>query len=122
MEGVSTQRRMENQIGGGEMINWLKRTFVLSEQGAKDLNRAIWCCTATNIGLLLPVALTCLVLSEWISPYFGVYIKSLPFAAYVAMSVGILFVIYGLEYIQYNVTFSRSNPAGLLLSKSFCTF
>lgn len=90
------------------MINWLKRTFALSEQGAKDLNRAIWCCTATDMGLFLPIGLTYMILSEWICPYFDVSTKKLSFGEYTAMSVGILLVIYGLEHLQYNATFLKS--------------
>lgn len=87
------------------MTTWLEKTFALSKQGAKDLHRAIWCCTATNIGLFLPIGLLLLLLRRWLVPDAG---GSPGLGVYLALCASALLLIYLLEYLQYNVTFLKS--------------
>ena len=90
------------------MINWLKRIFTLSDQGAKDLNKAIWCYTITNVSLLLPMCLIYMLLRQWVLPLMGIATRSMSIWVYIGLSVVILAIIYGLEYLQLNSSFLAS--------------
>ena len=48
---------MESRKGGSEMREWLQKKFALTEQGGKDLAKAVGVCTLTNIGLMFPVGI-----------------------------------------------------------------
>ena len=90
------------------MTNWLKRVFALSDQGAKDLNKAIWCYTITNLSLLLPMCLIYMLLRQWIFPLMGFTVQSMSIWGYIGLSIVILAIIYGLEYLQLNSSFLAS--------------
>lgn len=90
------------------MTGWLKRIFALSEQGAKDLNKAIWCYTITNLSLLLPMCLIYILLRQWILPLMGISVQSMGIWVYIGLSLIILVIIYGLEYLQLNSSFLAS--------------
>ncbi len=90
------------------MTAWLKRVFALSDQGAKDLNKAIWCYTITNLSLLLPMCLIYMLLRQWIFPLLGFSVQSMSLWGYIGLSIVILAVIYGLEYLQLHSSFLAS--------------
>lgn len=90
------------------MTNWLKRVFALSDQGAKDLNKAIWCYTITNLSLLLPMCLIYMLLRQWVLPLMGISVQSMSIWGYIGLSVVILAIIYGLEYLQLTSSFLAS--------------
>lgn len=90
------------------MTKFLERTFALSEQGARDLNKAIWSCTVTDIWLMAPVGLLYLVLKQLCLPVFGAGGGQPALWGYVGASIAILAVLFVLEYIQYNCTFLAS--------------
>lgn len=91
------------------MTDFLKHVFALSDQGAKDLHKAIWSCTVTNLCLMLPVSVIYLVLRETCGPYItGEDSGNSGIWLYVGMSVLILILLFVLEYIQYNATYLAS--------------
>ena len=90
------------------MTNYLKNKFALSEQGAKDLHKAIWSCTATDISLMFPVGILYLLLKELCLPLFNGGSMELNLWMYVGLSVLALGILFVLEYIQYNSTFLAS--------------
>lgn len=49
----------------------LKETLMLSERGHEGLKRAIVACTITNLALLFPAEVTCLVFWELLKPFVG---------------------------------------------------
>ena len=89
------------------MTNWLKRVFALSDQGAKDLNKAIWCYTITNLSLLLPMCLIYMLLRQWIFPLMGFTVQSMSIWGYIGLSIVILAIIYGLELVLFGVLFRK---------------
>lgn len=90
------------------MKKFLKRKFALSDKGASDLVLAIIICALKNIGLMLPVSVVYLFLSELLSPYFNLESGGLSLAVYLGISALILAVIWILEYKQYNATYVAS--------------
>lgn len=90
------------------MREWLQKKFALTEQGGKDLAKAVGVCTLTNIGLMFPVGIVYLFLSQLFAPHFGVQIKSYGLGIYIVMGLLMLVLIYFLEYLQYNATFLAS--------------
>ena len=49
----------------------LKEKLMLSEKGYSDLKKAITACTITNIALLLPSMVACLIFWELLKPFTG---------------------------------------------------
>lgn len=90
------------------MKTWLKKTFALSKQGAKDLSLSVFINTLFNLSLLLPVAVFLLLLKQWIGTLFGNSATALGIWAYISISVAILVVICLFEHISYNVAWVRS--------------
>lgn len=90
------------------MVNFLRKQFALSEQGAKDLVKAILACTLTDISLMLPVGVLYMLLKNLVSPLLGGEAMVPSMWIYVGVSVLILAIIFGLEYMQYNRTFLAS--------------
>lgn len=97
---------------------WLRRRFALTRQGADDMVKAILSCTFTNIGLMFPVGVSFLFLRKALAPYFGVEEAEPGLGFFLALCVGVLVLIYVLEYIQYNKTYlaSYSESANIRLS------
>ena len=54
----------------------LKEKLMLSEKGYSDLKKAITACTITNIALLLPSMVACLLFWELLKPFTGETISS----------------------------------------------
>lgn len=90
------------------MVNFLRKQFALSEQGAKDLLKAILACTLTDISLMLPVGILYSLLKSFSSHLLGGEIITPNIWAYIGISVLILAIIFVLQYIQYNRTFLDS--------------
>ncbi len=89
------------------MTAYFQKKFALSEQGAKDLVKAVFACTLTDVILMLPIGLLYLVATELVSPLIGdAPAPNLWF--YIGGSVIILALIFIFEYIQYNKTFLAS--------------
>ena len=53
------------------MTAYFQKKFALSEQGAKDLVKAVFACTLTDVILMLPIGLLYLVATELVSPLIG---------------------------------------------------
>ncbi|MCB2362367.1 ABC transporter ATP-binding protein [Clostridium estertheticum] len=90
------------------MVRYLKKLFALSEQGARDLVKAIISCTITDISLMMPVGLLYLLISELVGPVMGSKKVEPNLWFYIGASVMILLVIGIFHYIQYNATFLAS--------------
>ncbi|MHB8065290.1 MAG: ABC transporter ATP-binding protein [Ruminiclostridium sp.] len=90
------------------MVNYFKKIFALSEQGSKDLIKAIIACTLTDITLMLPVVLLYMLLKDFVSPILGGEKVSSNIGVYLGFSVLILAVLLILHLIQYNATFLAS--------------
>ncbi|WP_143319446.1 ABC transporter ATP-binding protein [Clostridium sp. HBUAS56010] len=90
------------------MTSYLKRIFALSDQGAKDLQKAVVACGLTNIGIMLPMGLLALYLEQILSPYLGREGSGMGLPAYIGFSILFLILIFIFEYRQYNATFLSS--------------
>ncbi|MGX8700885.1 ABC transporter ATP-binding protein [Caproiciproducens sp.] len=82
-----------------------RKIFALSEQGAKDLKKGIIASAAADIGLMLPVGLLVLTLQELLKPLFGGSPDTGKVWKYTAAAVGLLVIIFILNYIQYCNTY-----------------
>lgn len=83
------------------MINRLQKKYALSEQGAKDLFRAIIYSVLANISLMLPVALLAVVLNRMLPVVLGTEESISGIAVYTIVGIVILAVIFILHYLQY---------------------
>lgn len=90
------------------MAEYFKNKFALTEKGSKDLVKAIFACTLTNLSFMFPVGLLYLVLEALIGKYFGNENNVQPVAVYIGISLVLLAVIYIFERFQYNATFLAS--------------
>lgn len=90
------------------MSRYLQKRFALSEQGGKDLAKAVFACTLTNVGLIFPMGLIILLLKRLLAPVLGEAGPGMGLLGYVGISILFLALIYALEYNQYNATFLAS--------------
>lgn len=90
------------------MVKYFRKTFALSEKGAKDLTKAIIACTLTNIALLIPVGILYMLLTDLLSPLIGGEKSEPNLWLYVGLSVIVIAVLVILHYIQYNATYLAS--------------
>jgi len=90
------------------MSKYLQRRFALSEQGGKDLARAVLACAAANVGLIFPMGLLILFLEKLLMPVTGEKGTEMGLLGFIGMSVLFLLLIFVLQYIQYNKTFLAS--------------
>lgn len=90
------------------MSKYLQKKFALSEQGGKDLTKAIVCCVLTNISLMFPMGILFLFMERLTGPLIGLVPPDLGIGGYVGISVVLLAVIGFFEYLQYNATFLSS--------------
>lgn len=84
------------------MVNFMRKQFALSEQGAKDLLKAIFACTITDISYMLPVGVLYMLLKTLAQPLLGGEFIAPKLGHYIAVSTGILVIIFVLNYYQYN--------------------
>lgn len=90
------------------MSRYLQKKFALSEQGGKNLTKAIFSCALTNIGLMVPMGLL-LIFMEWLfAPMVNLAVPGMGLGGYIGFSVILLAALYVFEYIQYNTTFIAS--------------
>ena len=90
------------------MSKYLQKKFALTEQGAKDLTKAIFSCALTNIGLMLPMSILFLFLQRMLGPLVGIAAPDMGLGGYMGISLVLLAVIFLLEYWQYNATYLAS--------------
>lgn len=83
------------------MLKKIQRTFALSEQGAKDLIKAVIGCTLQNIVLMLPVGLLYFLVKDLLNG--GIADNGIWF--YIAGIVVCLLLIFGVTAFQYNASF-----------------
>lgn len=83
------------------MINRLQKKYALSDQGAKDLFKAIVYSVLANISLMLPVALLAIVLNAMLPVALGMEDKTAGLAWYIAAGIIILVIIFIFHYLQY---------------------
>ena len=90
------------------MSKYLQKKFALSEQGGKDLTKAIFCCALTNISLMFPMGILFLFMERLTGPLVGLEAPDMGIGGYVGISVVLLAVIGFFECLQYNATFLSS--------------
>ena len=83
------------------MINRLQKKYALSDQGAKDLFKAIVYSVLANISLMLPVALLAIVLNAMLPVALGMEDKTAGLAWYTVAGIIILVIIFIFHYLQY---------------------
>lgn len=83
------------------MLEKLKHTFALSDQGAKDMVKAFLACILHNISLMVPVVL----LYSLVNDLLGGGIPGRKGTFYIVGIVVALGIIFFTYYIQYNATF-----------------
>ena len=83
------------------MINRLQKKYALSDQGAKDLFKAIVYSVLANISLMLPVALLAIVLNAMLPVALGMEDKTAGLAWSTAAGIIILVIIFIFHYLQY---------------------
>lgn len=83
------------------MINRLQKKYALSDQGARDLFKAIVYSVLANISLMLPVALLAIVLNAMLPVALGMEDKTAGLAWYTAAGIIILVIIFIFHYLQY---------------------
>lgn len=89
-------------------INFYKTRFALTQQGAKDFNKAVWTTVLQHISFMLPMILVFLFLEEYLRPVLN------PSAGlthgisyYLIMSFGFIVVMYLLSLVQYNAAYTK---------------
>lgn len=87
------------------MINRLQKKYALSEQGAKDLFRAIVYSVLANISLMLPVALLAVVLNCMLPMVLGTEESVSGIGIDTIAGIVILAVIFILHYLQYTESY-----------------
>lgn len=90
------------------MSKYLQRRFALSEQGGKDLTKAVFACAAANLGLIFPMGLLILFLEKLLMPVTGGKGVQIGLFGFIGLSLIFLILIFILQYIQYNKTFLAS--------------
>ncbi|NNJ33291.1 ABC transporter ATP-binding protein [Lacrimispora defluvii] len=90
------------------MSKYLQRRFALSEQGGKDLTKAVFACAAANLGLIFPMGLLILFLEKLLLPVTGGKGIQIGLSGFIGLSLLFLILIFILQYIQYNKTFLAS--------------
>lgn len=83
------------------MLEKLKHTFALSDQGAKDMVKAFIACIVQNISLMVPVVLLYSLISDLLNGGIPEG-KNLFYIVGTIVALGLIFFTY---YIQYNATF-----------------
>ena len=53
------------------MSKYLQKKFALSEQGGRDLTKAIFSCALTNMGLIFPMGILFLFMERLLGPLVG---------------------------------------------------
>ena len=83
------------------MLERLKHTFALSDQGAKDMVKAFFACILHNFSLMVPVVLLYNLVKDLLDGGIPDG-KSIFYIAGLAIALGLIMLTY---YIQFNATF-----------------
>ena len=83
------------------MVKTMMKKYALTEQGAKDLLKAIVSVTLFNIVLMMPVG----VLYFMVADMLGGNIPEHHIPLFIGGIIGILILVVVTEFIQYNATF-----------------
>lgn len=78
------------------MIKYLEKKYALSEQGAKDYIKAVIAGVVVNLVKMAPAGILFMLVSDLLGE------RSYPVWAYVCGILGILAVMYVVNYVQYN--------------------
>ena len=90
------------------MSKYLQKKFALSEQGGRDLTKAIFSCAITNMGLIFPMGILFLFMERLLGSLVGLQAPSLGMAGYEAVCIVLLVIIFIFWRIQYDATFVAS--------------
>lgn len=90
------------------MSKYFQKKFALTEQGGRDLTKAVFSCALTNIGLMLPMSVLFLFLQRMTAPLIGSSGPDISLGGFLGISILLLLLIFVFEYIQYNATFMAS--------------
>ncbi len=90
------------------MSGYFSKKFALSERGGKDLTKAIFWCTLSNISLMFSMGVLFLFMEWLLAPLTGGTRPGLGLGGYMAISIALLALLYVLTYLQYNATFVAS--------------
>lgn len=86
------------------MLKRLQHKYALSEQGAKDMVKAIVVIVLSNIALMLPSGMLYMLISDLLNENFGSH--RVPF--YIIGCILCLFLIGLTAYMQYNATYTAT--------------
>ena len=78
------------------MIKYLEKKYALSAQGAKDYIKAVIAGVVVNLVKMAPAGILFMLVSDLLGE------RSYPVWAYVCGILGILAVMYVVNYVQYN--------------------
>ena len=87
------------------MRKFLQNKYALSEQGAKDLFRAIVYSVLANISLMLPVALLAIVLNRMLPLALGESAKAPGIIGYTVVGIVVLAIIFIFHYLLYTAAY-----------------
>lgn len=87
------------------MINYFRKTFALSETGAKNLLKASLFCAITNIASIMVASVVFLFLSETIMPVLDNGSASYKITAYVVFTILVILLLVIAFYISYNASY-----------------
>ena len=91
------------------MKAWLMRTLTLSEQGARNLEKASLACTLYNISFMLPIAVIYELLRQLLAAFdLGDYAPKPPLLPYIAVILAILIICYLFTIWQYDCCFTNA--------------
>lgn len=90
------------------MTSFFKRLFALTDKGAKDLVKSIWCCTISNIVLMMPLGIVCMLIKEFCNPIIDGSDYNVNLGLYIVLCLISLILIFITQYVQYNATFLSS--------------
>lgn len=107
------------------MISRLQKKYALSDQGAKDLLKAIIYSVLANISLMFPVALLAVVLNAMLPVVLGTEEKITGIAGDTIVGILILIIIFILHYFQYTKayigTYEESEKRRITLAEKLRT-
>ena len=107
------------------MISRLQKKYALSDQGAKDLLKAIIYSVLANISLMLPVALLAVVLNAMLPVVLGTEEKITGIAGDTIVGILIFIIIFILHYFQYTKayigTYEESEKRRITLAEKLRT-
>ena len=87
------------------MLTLLRKKYVLSEQGAKDLFQAIIYSIMANLSLMLPVALLAIVLTKMLPLAIGGEGTLHGVVGYTVIGIAILVLVFIIHYLQYTAAY-----------------